>query len=74
MQVGLHLELAHELGILPVACVHSAHPVVHQCPTLHASGLSLGRGTKRHGRTYSEMLLNPLGISPWQNKGLLSTV
>ena len=37
MQVGLDLELAHELGILPVACVHCAHPVVHQCPTLHTT-------------------------------------
>ncbi len=53
MQVGLYLELAHELGILPVACVHSAHPVVHQCPTLHTTRLCLGIGMS--GRTFSKV-------------------
>ena len=72
MQVSLYLELAHELGILPVARVHSAHPVVHQRPTLHATELSLGRGMKPRGRTFSEvsaqLVIKSAGHKPWQNR------
>ncbi len=79
MQVGLYLKLAHELGILPVACVHSAHPVVHQRPTLHATGLCLG--IEMSGRTFNkvgEILLNLLRAldmarpGKWENMSLSS--
>lgn len=66
MQVSLYLKLAHELGVLPVACIHSAHPVVHQRPTLHATGLSLGRGEGKWQSLHRvcQKLLNRLGVSP----------
>ncbi len=53
MQIGLYLELAHELGVLPIACIHSTHPVIHQRPTLHATSLCLGIGMS--GRTFSKV-------------------
>ena len=53
MQIGLCLELAHELGVLPIACIHSTHPVIHQRPTLHATSLCLGIGMS--GRTFSKV-------------------
>lgn len=79
MQIGLYLELAHELGVLPVACIHSAHPVVHQCPTLHTTGLCLDIGMScRPFSKVGEVHLNLLRASDtarpgrWDNMSLSS--
>ena len=35
MQICFHLKFSHELRILPIARIHSTHPVIDRPPTLH---------------------------------------